>query len=78
VTPDDSLRTRPLTALDEFFDPARKIAAGQQHAPLARLADQANIRTDAHDLPLLATARMRLAHLNNVTHKNGRRNFDHG
>jgi hypothetical protein len=78
VTGDDSPLTRPFTTPDEFLDPARKVAARQQHTALAGLADQANIGADAHDLPLLAAAWVWFAHLDNVTHEDGRRDFDHG
>ena len=68
---------RGRAAADEALDAARKITPRPQDSPLACLADQANIRANAHDLPLPAAARMRLAHFDHIPHIEGRRDFNH-
>ncbi len=55
--------------LDALFE----LAARQQNAALTRLADDANIRAQAHDLPFVPAARMRFTQPYYVTHINFQR-----
>jgi hypothetical protein len=53
-----------------LFDRPLEPTARQQHAPLAAQALNADIRPNPIDAPLIAAARMRLAHLHHIAHLN--------
>jgi hypothetical protein len=52
---------RTCLASHECLDALFKLAAREQDAALARLANDANVRAKSHYLPFVSTARMRLA-----------------
>ncbi len=56
--------------MHKLLDALFKIAAGDENAPLAGLADHANVRADAHNLPFVSAARMRLAKPHHVAEMN--------
>lgn len=55
---------------DDGFELFVEIAAGQKNTTFAAAADEANIRSQSHDLPLVAAAWMFLAETNDVSHMN--------
>ncbi len=55
--------------LDALFE----LAAGQQNAASTRLADNADIRAQTHDLPFVSAARMHFAQPYYVAHINFQR-----
>ena len=63
---DFQLFRRLWTTAHEFPYAAGELAAGQEDAPPARLAEQADVRADTDDLPLIAAAWMGLAQLDDI------------
>jgi hypothetical protein len=56
--------------LDKFLDVFFELAAGQENAPATSQTSQADIRTQADDLPLVATTGVLLPQPYNVVHPN--------
>jgi hypothetical protein len=61
---------RGIAAFDKRLDAFFKFAPRQEHAPLARLTHDADVRAQTHDLPFKSAAGVRFAQSHDVSHKN--------
>jgi hypothetical protein len=63
-------RNLTAAASHECLDTLFEFTTGEEHTSTARLAHHPDIRPQAHDLPFISAARMRLAQAHLITQSN--------